>query len=93
MFAGLGLLRTLLQDFQKHPLYKYWNFEHDSNDEDRSTFGRVRYLLTDIRLRLPNEIRGFPMKAPHLFYTKLREGLHQHPHDPRHGAERVRGAA
>ncbi|CAE7272943.1 unnamed protein product, partial [Symbiodinium sp. CCMP2456] len=62
------------EDFQKHPLYRYWNFEHDSKDEDQSTFGMVRYLQTDIRLRLPKEIRGFPLKAPHLFYTNFVNG-------------------
>ncbi|CAE7195960.1 unnamed protein product [Symbiodinium sp. CCMP2592] len=61
-------------DFVAHPLYKYWNFEHAADDGDQSTFGVVRYLKTDIRLRLPKEIRGFPMKGPHLFFTAFVKG-------------------
>ena len=63
-----------LQDFQKHPLYRYWHFEHGQDDPDKTTFGFVRYLNTDIRLRIPKELRGFEMSGPWLFHTTFING-------------------
>ena len=73
MRTGYVLTCFPVQDFKSHPMYHYWTLEA-GEDGDQKKCAFVRYLKTDIRLGLPNEIRGFKIENPHTFNATFKNG-------------------